>query len=142
MLRAVARAARVPVLQSLIVAFIDLAGRARVLSGVVRTRVIDDFVTGALATAARSCLLLGAGYDTRATRLPAAATSTAFEVDHPVTQARKHKAARTLGAVRYVSLDLESDLSRRRSSTPGSTPPAHLCCLGGLSATSLLRRSM
>ena len=34
-------------------------------------------------------VLLGAGYDTRATRLPAAAASAVFEIDHPLTQSRK-----------------------------------------------------
>jgi methyltransferase (TIGR00027 family) len=55
-------------------------------------------------------LLLGAGYDTRATRLPAAASSSVFEVDHPSTQARKREAIGTQSAhVRYIPLDLERD---------------------------------
>jgi methyltransferase (TIGR00027 family) len=72
--------------------------------------VIDDSVTDALRDGCTQLLLLGAGYDTRATRLPAARSSAVFEVDHPVTQARKRKAAGTCAArVRYVPLDLESD---------------------------------
>ena len=71
--------------------------------------MIDDFVTGALRAGATQLVLLGAGYDTRATRLRAVSASTVFEVDHPVTQARKRAA---LGAVpehvRYVPLDFES----------------------------------
>ncbi len=109
-LRAIARAARVPALRSLIVAFIDHRWPGPRPSGVVRTRVIDDFVTDALRDGCTQLLLLGAGYDTRASRLPAAASSTVFEVDHPVTQARKHKARGTVAArVRYVPLDLEKD---------------------------------
>jgi methyltransferase (TIGR00027 family) len=109
-MRAVARAARVPLAQSSIVAFIDRRWPGPRPSGVVRTRVIDDFVTDALRDGCTQLLLLGAGYDTRATRLRAAASSTVFEVDHPVTQARKRKAAGMHGTqVRYVPLDFESD---------------------------------
>jgi methyltransferase (TIGR00027 family) len=109
-LRAVARAARVPVLQSSIVTLIDRRWPGPRPSGVVRTRVIDDFVTDALGDGCTQLLLLGAGYDTRATRLPAAAMSAAFEVDHPDTQARKREAAAAHAAhVRYVALDLESE---------------------------------
>ena len=61
-LRSVARAARVPALQSLIVAFIDHRWPGPRPSGVVRTRVIDDFVTGALCDGCTQLLLLGAGY--------------------------------------------------------------------------------
>jgi methyltransferase (TIGR00027 family) len=109
-LRAVARAARIPALRSLIVAFIDRRWPGPRLSGVVRTRVIDDFVTGALRDGCTQLLLLGAGYDTRSTRLAAAASSAVFEVDHPVTQARKRNAVGTAAAsVRYVPIDLERD---------------------------------
>lgn len=109
-LRAVARAARVPVLQSSVIAFIDRRWPGPRPSGVVRTHVIDDFVTDALRDGCTQLLLLGAGYDTRATRISAAALSAAFEVDHPDTQARKRKVAGTNAAhVHYVPLDLESD---------------------------------
>ena len=109
-LRAVAFAARFPPAHSLIVALIDHRWPGPRLSGIVRTRVIDDFVTGAMQAGCTQLVLLGAGYDTRATRLPAAAASTVFEIDHPVTQARKRA---TLGQaperLRYVPLDFESD---------------------------------
>jgi methyltransferase (TIGR00027 family) len=109
-LRAVARAARVPAAQSSIVAFIDHRWPGPRPSGVVRTRVIDDFVTDAVRDGCTQLLLLGAGYDTRASRLPEVASSTVFEVDHPITQARKRKARGTVAArVRYVPLDFESD---------------------------------
>jgi methyltransferase (TIGR00027 family) len=76
---------------------------------VVRTRVIDDFVTRAIQAGCAQLVLLGAGYDTRATRLPAAASSTVFEVDHPVTQARKRAGLGRLSErIRYVPLDFES----------------------------------
>jgi methyltransferase (TIGR00027 family) len=114
-LRALALAARVPPLRSAIVAFIDRRWPGPRPSGVVRTRVIDDFVTGAVRDGCTQLVLLGAGYDTRATRLPAVASSTVFEVDHPVTQARKREAVGALAdrarseRIRYVPVDFERD---------------------------------
>ncbi|GAA5197616.1 class I SAM-dependent methyltransferase [Rugosimonospora acidiphila] len=90
-------------------------------SAVVRTRLIDDLVTEALAGTAgdpdRSCqlLLLGAGYDSRAYRLPAASTTTVFEVDHPATQAAKRRLLRgrlpagRMSHVHFVPVDLLHD---------------------------------
>jgi methyltransferase (TIGR00027 family) len=112
-LRAVALAARFPPAHSLIVAFVDHRWPGPRLSGVVRTRVIDDFVTGAMQAGCTQLVLLGAGYDTRATRLPAAAASTVFEIDHPVTQARKRAVLGQVSKrIRYVPLDFESHALR------------------------------
>ncbi|HSZ69533.1 MAG TPA: SAM-dependent methyltransferase [Solirubrobacteraceae bacterium] len=109
-LRAVALAARFGPTRSLIFALIDRRWPGPRLSGVVRTRVIDDFVTAAMQAGATQLVLLGAGYDTRATRLPAAAASIVFEIDHPITQARKRAALGDVSErVCYVPLDFESD---------------------------------
>jgi methyltransferase (TIGR00027 family) len=109
-LRIVALASRFPPAHSLIVALIDHRWPGPRLSGVVRTRVIDDFVTGAIQAGCRQLVLLGAGYDTRATRLAAAAASTVLEVDHPATQARKRAALGHMPErIRYVPLDFESN---------------------------------
>ena len=67
-------------------------------SAVARTRLIDDLVEAALAAGARQVLLLGAGYDSRAYRLPGIARVPVFEADHPATQAVKRRLLR--GAVR------------------------------------------
>lgn len=109
-LRAVAFAARFPPAHSMIVRLIDHRWPGPRLSGVVRTRAIDDFVTGAMRAGGSQLVLLGAGYDTRATRLPAVASSTVFEIDHPATQARKRAAlGHVAERIRYVPLDFESD---------------------------------
>jgi methyltransferase (TIGR00027 family) len=109
-LRAVAYAAKLPPLRRLIVSFMDRRWPGPRLSGVARTRVIDDFVVDAIHGGCTQLMLLGAGYDARATRLSVATSIVAFEVDHPMTQARKRKA---LGNdpenVRYVPLDFELD---------------------------------
>jgi methyltransferase (TIGR00027 family) len=55
----------------------------------IRTRVIDDDVVAFAAGGGRQIVLLGAGFDCRAWRLPALAGATVFEVDHPATQAKK-----------------------------------------------------
>ncbi|WP_030442045.1 class I SAM-dependent methyltransferase [Actinoplanes subtropicus] len=81
-------------------------------SAVARTRLIDDLVVAALAHGARQVLLLGAGYDSRAYRLPGIDRVPVFEADHPATQAVKRRLVR--GAVRperrrhvhYVPVDL------------------------------------
>src|SRR4029078_1914427 len=59
-------------------------------------------------------VLLGAGYDTRADRLPGAAGVETFDVDHPVTQAAKRaaisRALRGLSQrVHFVAVDFEHD---------------------------------
>jgi methyltransferase (TIGR00027 family) len=109
-LRAVARAARFRALGWLIVAYIDRRWPGPRLSGVVRTRAIDDFVLAAVGDGCTQLVLLGAGYDTRAIRLPALASVSVFEVDHPATQARKRSALGMLpDNVHYVPVDFERD---------------------------------
>lgn len=59
----------------------------------------------------RQVVILGAGYDTRAARLPRAGV-TYFEVDHPATQAAKRERLAALDgypvvAARYVACDFE-----------------------------------
>jgi methyltransferase (TIGR00027 family) len=84
-------------------------------SAVARTRLIDDLVVDAVAGGARQVLLLGAGYDSRAFRLPALARVPVFEADHPATQRVKQRLLR--GAVRperrahvhFVPVDLLHD---------------------------------
>jgi methyltransferase (TIGR00027 family) len=109
-LRAVALAARLRPLRSLLVAFIDRRWPGPRPSGVVRTRVIDDLLERAIHDGCTQLVLLGAGYDTRASRLEAAAATSVFEVDHPATQRRKRAALeQNPGNVRYVPVDFEHD---------------------------------
>jgi methyltransferase (TIGR00027 family) len=111
--RLVARAARVPAVGRRVERYIDehwpAGPRA---SAVVRTRLIDDLVGEAIAGGAGQLLLLGAGYDSRAYRLPGLAAVQVFEADHPATQATKRRLIRRTvhpdrrGDVRYVPIDL------------------------------------
>jgi methyltransferase (TIGR00027 family) len=112
-LRAVVRAARFRPVRAMALAFIDRRWPGPRLSGVVRTRLIDDFVASAVSGGCTQLLLLGAGYDTRALRLPSLASVKVFEVDHPLTQARKRDALQMIpDNVRYIPVDFEQDSLR------------------------------
>jgi methyltransferase (TIGR00027 family) len=59
-------------------------------------------------------VILGAGFDTRAYRLPEAASVPVFEVDHPVTQLAKREALRGVvdplpANVHFVGVDFDHD---------------------------------
>lgn len=79
----------------------------------LRRAAIDEALERALAAGARQLVVLGAGLDGRAWRLPALREVTVLEVDHPSTQAGKQRrvAGRTpLAAdVRFVAVDFERD---------------------------------
>jgi methyltransferase (TIGR00027 family) len=79
-------------------------------SAVARTRLIDD-ISSEVAPRVKQVVILGAGFDTRAHRLPALAGVPVFEVDHPSTQAAKRSVVASLGlssaTVTYVAVDFE-----------------------------------
>src|SRR5688500_12356539 len=79
--RWVARLARVPAARRRLERYLDrrFPGGPRA-TAVVRTRLIDELVGDA---GAGQVVLLGAGYDSRAYRLPAVRAARVFEVDHP-----------------------------------------------------------
>jgi methyltransferase (TIGR00027 family) len=113
-LRIAALAARLPIIGGLVPWYIDRRWPGPRPSGVVRTRAIDDAVSEALVEGCSQIVLLGAGYDTRAYRLPEAADVETFEVDHPVTQAAKRAALEGALAtpwrhVHLVPVDFEHD---------------------------------
>jgi len=55
----------------------------------VRTRYIDDVLVDALRDGVDQVVILGAGFDCRAYRIRGIDRARVFEVDHPLTQARK-----------------------------------------------------
>lgn len=91
-------------------------GRARFMS--YRTRIIDDAVNTALSEGIDQLVILGAGLDARAWRLPTLAGVTVFEVDHPDTQNYKRERIGDQAAlakeVRYVAVDFEKDSLEER----------------------------
>src|SRR6266536_1868295 len=68
----------------------QVAGPGPRASAVARTRLIDDLVTDARAWIGQ-LVLLGAGFDARAYRLPGLEQVTVFEVDQPATQQAKRE---------------------------------------------------
>ena len=77
----------------------------------VRTRVLDDAVRAFVAGGGAQVVLLGAGYDCRALRLPELAHVPVFEVDHPTTQRHKREVLDKLGATspaHYLTWDFET----------------------------------
>jgi methyltransferase (TIGR00027 family) len=91
-----------------------MRGRLRdfVLYMQLRTRVIDDDVTAFVGSGGRQVVLLGAGFDCRAWRMPVLADCTVFEVDHPATQEKKRRLMEReapAGAVVFVPWDFERD---------------------------------
>lgn len=79
----------------------------------LRTAAIDAAVHDAIRGGAKQLVILGAGYDGRAWRMPELAGVTVFEVDHPATQRdkREHLGALhpPLGNVSFVSIDFERE---------------------------------
>jgi methyltransferase (TIGR00027 family) len=77
----------------------------------VRTRLLDDAVRAFVAGGGRQLVVLGAGYDCRALRLPELAGARIFEVDHPATQAHKRAVLDRLGVAspaHYLAWDFET----------------------------------
>lgn len=125
-LRALATASGIPGLRRLAVGLYDaVGGPGPRPSAIVRTKVIDDAVIAATTDGAQ-CVLLGAGYDTRAYRLPALKDHRVFEVDQPITQTAKHLVVDRLGLdgrhVTYVPIDFEHDRLADSLLTAGFDP--------------------
>ncbi len=118
-LSVVARLAAVPGLRELVPWFIDHRWPGVRSSVVARTRLIDDAITDSLAEQIEQFVILGAGFDSRAYRLPGLRDIPVFEVDHPDTQAAKRKAlgrvlSRLPKHVHFVASDFtQRDLESR-----------------------------
>jgi methyltransferase (TIGR00027 family) len=81
----------------------------------LRTRALDDVLLEFVGSGGRQIVVLGAGYDCRAVRFAhLLAEANVFEVDHPLTQARKREVvarAELRTPARYVSWDFEVGLA-------------------------------
>jgi len=120
----VARLARLPGLSDPVLRIIDDRWPGARTSGVARTRFIDDAVGAALEEQLEQFVVLGAGFDSRAYRLPGLRRITVFEVDHPDTLRRKRTAlTRALGVfpehVRFVPTDFNQDDLERAMAAAG-----------------------
>src|SRR5262245_19019591 len=96
----VERAARHPRLRDAVPGFIDRRWPGVRSSVVARTRLIDETIATVVDADTPQVVLLGAGYESRAVRLPELRAARVFEVDHPDTQAAKRRVLqRRLGAL-------------------------------------------
>jgi len=108
--------AGLPLAGALVRGIVDRRWPGAMTSGIARTRLIDDLLLDAVREGIGQVVILGAGFDCRACRLPELAVCRIVEVDHPATQALKRKGlARILGAtpdhVAFAAVDLrERDL--------------------------------
>lgn len=74
----------------------------------LRTRYIDDCLRAAVADGIAQVVMLGAGFDTRALRMPELAHARVFELDFPEQLARKREAlaGERTDHITYVPCDL------------------------------------
>ncbi|HEV7556317.1 MAG TPA: SAM-dependent methyltransferase [Kofleriaceae bacterium] len=103
------RVARVPALRNLLVRYADSRAPGARTSAIARTAYIDDTVRDAVGTGVRQLVLLGAGYDCRAHRMPELAKVDVFEVDRADTQQAKRARLRDSRDVHYVTVDFMRD---------------------------------
>jgi methyltransferase (TIGR00027 family) len=126
--RVLAGLARIPAARRLLEGFIDRRWPC-VRGGVVaRTRLIDEKVAAELPRV-RQAVILGAGFDSRAYRLPAMRRVRVFEVDHPATQAAKRRVVRRAAGepsdrIRFVPVVFGTDDPAGRLAASGFEPGA------------------
>jgi methyltransferase (TIGR00027 family) len=96
-LRGLATAARIGVVGRLVERIIDVRWPGAWSSGVARTRLIDDWIGEAVAAGARQLVILGAGFDCRASRLAALARTPVFEADRAALLADKQRRLQRAG---------------------------------------------
>ena len=113
-LRAVVWLSRLPLGSSPVAWFIDWRWPGARASGVARTRLIDDAVVDALREGAEQVVILGAGFDCRAYRIPGIERTRVFEVDRPATlAAKRERLERMLGALPDHVAFVEIDFNRQ-----------------------------
>jgi methyltransferase (TIGR00027 family) len=109
-LRGAAAIARVQAFAPLVDAYTDFRLPGARTSAIARTRLIDDVLENALRDGISQVVILGAGFDCRAYRMPELERAVVFEVDHPATHATKLACLQRAHAkfpdnVRHVEID-------------------------------------
>jgi methyltransferase (TIGR00027 family) len=109
-LQAVVRLSRLPLAGSSVARLIDWRWPGARASGIARTRLIDDALAAALSAGTEQVVILGAGFDSRAYRIPGIEKARVFEVDHPATVAAKKAVLKRIRGlpvahVRFVEMD-------------------------------------
>lgn len=134
--QALALARRMPRASRTLLRLADRVAGGRIRHMAFRTRAIDDVIAAGMAAGIRQVVVLGAGLDARAWRLPVLRDAAdvprpiVFEVDHPATQAHKRarlaevaSAARPCASdVRFVAVDFERHSLIERLAAAGHDP--------------------
>ncbi|MEO8758013.1 MAG: SAM-dependent methyltransferase [Devosia sp.] len=81
---------------------------------IVRERYVEDLTIRETRQGIDQLVILGAGFDTRAYRIPEIGDMPVYEVDHPATQQAKRDALRRIGATlppdhKFVAVDFDRD---------------------------------
>lgn len=128
-LRLVVQLSRAPLVGAALPWFIDHRWPGARSSAVARTRLIDDALDSAVRAGVGQVVILGAGFDCRAYRLPGLQHTRVFEVDHPATSAAKQqRLRRLLGAlpphVTFVGIDFNRQTLAEVMAGAGYDPSA------------------
>jgi methyltransferase (TIGR00027 family) len=113
-LRFVVRLSRIPALGAWVPGRIDHRWPGARTSGVARTRLIDDMLIRALRDGIEQVAIMGAGFDSRAYRIPGIERARVFEIDHSDTlAAKRERLQRMLGALPAHVVFVEIDFNRQ-----------------------------
>ncbi len=118
------RAARLKPFRRLLTRYADRRAPGARTSAIARTCFIDEVVRRRAAAGVRQVVLLGAGFDCRAHRLPELREAAVYEVDRAETQAYKRDRLRQVtlpvrGDVHYVAVDFLRDDPAQRLAAEG-----------------------
>jgi methyltransferase (TIGR00027 family) len=114
-LRTVVHLSRAPLFRALIPGLIDQRWPGARSSGVARTRFIDEALATALHDGIEQVVILGAGFDCRAYRIPGIECARVYEVDHPSTlTAKREHLRRVLGSLPVHVAFAEVDFNSQR----------------------------
>ncbi len=113
-LRRAIRLAKISGLRWLIEKYADQRLPGARTSAIARTRLIDNAWTDAIRDGIGQIVILGAGSDSRAYRLPESGRAAVFEVDHPATHALKRERLTRMLAdipknVRFAAIDFNRE---------------------------------
>jgi methyltransferase (TIGR00027 family) len=91
---------------------------------IARDRYVYDLMVSEVANGLDQMIILGAGFDTRAYRIPGIGNVPVFEIDHPATQRAKRAALRGVveplpANVKFVPVDFETDSLGEQLATAG-----------------------
>jgi len=111
-LRRVVRWSTIPMLASFLRGMIDRFWPGARTSAVARTRLIDDWIADSVRNGSQQLLVLGAGFDSRAWRLPILAKLPVFELDHAATAAERRRRIAALAADRSGVISIAIDFDR------------------------------